>query len=83
LSEQVAPLERRVIMKSGDQELAFAATDAAQLTDAVADQLADIFSTDIDFHSDLRRGDRFTVVYEMFYEAGEPVRSGRVLAASS
>jgi murein DD-endopeptidase MepM/ murein hydrolase activator NlpD len=59
----------------------FAATDAAGLSDAVAGQLADVFSTDIDFHRDLRRGDRFTVVYEMYFEAGEPVRAGRVLAA--
>jgi murein DD-endopeptidase MepM/ murein hydrolase activator NlpD len=69
-------------MKSGDiRSSLFAATDAARLTDGVADQIADIFSTDIDFHKDLRRGDKFTVVYEMFYDAGEPVKSGKVLAA--
>jgi murein DD-endopeptidase MepM/ murein hydrolase activator NlpD len=80
--EEFAPLERRIVMRSAEiKSSLFAATDAARLTDAVASQLADIFSTDIDFHKDLRRGDRFTVVYEMFYEAGEPVRSGRVLAA--
>jgi murein DD-endopeptidase MepM/ murein hydrolase activator NlpD len=80
--EEFAPLERRIVMRSAEiKSSLFAATDAARLTDAVAGQLADIFSTDIDFHKDLRRGDRFTVVYEMFYEAGEPVRSGRVLAA--
>ena len=82
VEEQAAPLERRVIMKSGEiRSSLFAATDAARLTDGVADQIADIFSTDIDFHKDLRRGDKFTVVYEMFYDAGEPVRSGKVLAA--
>lgn len=80
--EQVAQLERRVVMKSAEIKTSlFAATDSAHLTDAVAGQLADIFSTDIDFHKDLRRGDRFTVVHEMYYDAGEPVRSGRVLAA--
>ena len=80
--EEFAPLERRIVMKSGEiRSSLFAATDAAQLTDAVADQLAQVFSTDIDFHKDLRRGDKFTVVYEMYYDAGEPVRSGRVLAA--
>ncbi|MDB5923566.1 MAG: peptidase [Betaproteobacteria bacterium] len=80
--EEVAPLERRIVMKSGEiKSSLFAATDAAQLTDAVADQMAQVFSTDIDFHKDLRRGDRFTVVYEMYYDAGEPVRSGRMLAA--
>ena len=82
ISEEVAPLERRVVMRSSEiRSSLFAATDAARLTDAVAGQIADIFSTDIDFHKDLRRGDRFTVVYEMYYDAGEPVRSGRVLAA--
>ena len=82
VEEQAAPLERRVIMKSGDiRSSLFAATDAARLTDGVADQIADIFSTDIDFHKDLRRGDKFTVVYEMYYDAGEPVKSGKVLAA--
>jgi murein DD-endopeptidase MepM/ murein hydrolase activator NlpD len=80
--EEVAPLERRIVMKSGEiKSSLFAAIDAAQLTDAVADQMAQVFSTDIDFHKDLRRGDRFTVVYEMYYDAGEPVRSGRMLAA--
>jgi murein DD-endopeptidase MepM/ murein hydrolase activator NlpD len=69
-------------MKSAEiRSSLFAATDAAQLTDGIASQLADIFSTDIDFHKDLRRGDRFTVVYEMFFDSGEPVKSGRVLAA--
>jgi murein DD-endopeptidase MepM/ murein hydrolase activator NlpD len=75
-------LERRVLMSSGEiRSSLFAATDAAGLSDAIAIQIADVFSTDIDFHRDLRRGDRFAVVYEMFYDNGEPVRSGRVLAA--
>jgi murein DD-endopeptidase MepM/ murein hydrolase activator NlpD len=59
----------------------FAATDAAGIPDAVAMQIARIFSTDIDFHSDLRKGDRFTVIYEMLYDAGELVGPGRILAA--
>lgn len=82
VDQQIAPLERRLMMKSAEiRSSLFAATDAAQLTDGIASQLADIFSTDIDFHKDLRRGDRFTVVYEMFFDSGEPVKSGRVLAA--
>jgi murein DD-endopeptidase MepM/ murein hydrolase activator NlpD len=59
----------------------FAATDAADVPDNVAIQLAEIFSTDVDFHRDLRRGDRFTIVYEMLMLSGRPVRTGRVLAA--
>jgi murein DD-endopeptidase MepM/ murein hydrolase activator NlpD len=59
----------------------FAATDAAGIPDAVAMQVARVFATDIDFHSDLRRGDRFSVVYEMIYDSGELVAPGRILAA--
>ncbi len=82
VAERAAPLERRVLMKSGEiRSSLFAATDAAGLPDGIATQLADIFSTDVDFHRDLRRGDRFAVVYEMFYDEGEPARPGRVLAA--
>ncbi len=80
--EQKPALETRVLMKSAEiRSSLFAATDAAQLADSIATQIADIFSTDIDFHKDLRRGDRFTVVYEMQYHLGEPVKAGRVLAA--
>ncbi len=63
----------------------FGATDEAGLPDAVAVQLADIFSTDIDFHRELRKGDTFSVVYETLTVDGQPVAwnegAGRVLAA--
>ena len=69
-------------MKSGEiRSSLFAATDAAGIPDSVAIQLADIFGGDIDFHRDLRRGDRFSVVYEMLTIDGRPLRAGRVLAA--
>lgn len=58
----------------------FAATDDARIPDAVALQLADIFSGDIDFQRALRKGDRFTVVYETLEGDGEPLRAGRVLS---
>jgi murein DD-endopeptidase MepM/ murein hydrolase activator NlpD len=82
VSERPVQLERRVQMGAGHiRSSLFAATDAANLPDSVAIQMAEIFSTDIDFHRDLRRGDRFTVVYESFYDQGEWLRTGRVLAA--
>jgi murein DD-endopeptidase MepM/ murein hydrolase activator NlpD len=80
--ELPATLERRVEMRSGEiRSSLFAATDAAEVPDGVASQLVEMFSTEINFASDLRRGDRFNVVYETFWLNGEPVRSGRVLAA--
>ena len=72
----------RVVYKSGIvRSSLFAATDAAGIPDAIAMQIARVFATDIDFHSDLRKGDRFAVSYEMVYEAGELVAPGRILAA--
>ena len=76
-----APLEKRVEMHAGViRSSLFAATDAAQIPDNVAKQIIDMFSTDIDFASDLQRGDRFNVVYETFWQNGEFVRAGRILA---
>ena len=59
----------------------FAATDDAHIPDAIAVQMAEIFSGDIDFHRSLRKGDRFSVVYETLEGDGEPMRAGRVLSA--
>ncbi len=63
------------------QSSLFATTDAINLPDSVAVQLAEMFSADIDFRRDLRRGDRFSVVYESLQADGETLRAGRVLAA--
>ena len=59
----------------------FGAADAAGIPDSVAVQMADVFGSDIDFHRELREGDRFSVVYEMHWVDGQPLRAGRVLAA--
>lgn len=80
-TEMPAALERRIEMNSGEiKSSLYAATDTAQIPDAVANQIVDMFATNIDFASDLRRGDRFNVVYETFWQNGEYVRAGRVLA---
>lgn len=59
----------------------FAATDAANLPDGIAVQLAEIFSSEIDFRRDLRQGDRFSLVYETLEADGETMGYGRVLSA--
>ncbi len=72
----------RLVYKSATiRSSLFAATDAAGIPDAVAMQLAKVFATDIDFHVDLRAGDRFSVVYEMVYDSGELVAPGKIVAA--
>jgi len=80
--EGAADVETRVHMRSGEiRSSLFAATDAAGMSDAIAVQIAEVFSSDIDFHRDLRRGDRFAAVYEVQYHQGEPVKTGRLLTA--
>jgi murein DD-endopeptidase MepM/ murein hydrolase activator NlpD len=82
VSEQVLPLETRVLVKSAEIRYSlFGATDAAGIPDSVATQLADVFGGDIDFHRDIRKGDRFSVIYESIDYLGKPVRTGRILAA--
>ena len=59
----------------------FGAADAVGLPDAVTVQLAEVFSGDIDFYHDLRRGDRFAVVYEIRAVDGTPSGPGKLIAA--
>jgi murein DD-endopeptidase MepM/ murein hydrolase activator NlpD len=82
VTDDKAQLYTRVAMKSGVvQSSLFAAADDAGVPDSIAMQLGDVFSGDVDFHRDLRRGDQFAVVYELHYLGGRPVRAGRLLAA--
>jgi murein DD-endopeptidase MepM/ murein hydrolase activator NlpD len=80
--EQQVALEPRMIMRSGKiQGSLFGATDAADVPDRIASEMAETFSGDIDFHKDLRRGDHFSVVYEAMYFEGQMIKTGRLLAA--
>jgi len=63
------------------QSSLLAATDASNIPESVANQIAEIFSSSIDFRRSLRKGDRFTVVYETIEADGEVLRAGRVLSA--
>ncbi len=83
---EVAPLEVQVRLGSGSiRSSLFAATDDAGLPDSIAAQMVEIFSTEIDFHRELRKGDRFSVVFEALTADGQLTAwnegTGRVLAA--
>lgn len=79
-SDSSANLERRVEMRSGNiRSSLFAATDEAQIPDAIATQIVSMFETNVDFRM-LQRGDYFNVVYESFWQNGELIKTGRVLA---
>lgn len=75
-------LEIHNVLKTAEiKSSLFAATDSVDIPDSIAIQMAEIFSSDIDFHSDLRKGDRFVVIYEAKYNNGNLVNTGQVLAA--
>lgn len=83
---ELAQLSTQVRVAGGTIETSlFAATDEAKLSDSIAIQMVELFSADIDFHRQLRRGDTFSVVYESLSADGQPVtwadEAGRVLVA--
>ncbi len=83
---ETAPLIPQTRMGSGTiRSSLWAATDDARLPDAIASQLIEIFSGDIDFHRELRRGDTFSVVFEALTADDQPITwnegTGRIMAA--
>ena len=82
VAEEAVNLEMRPVMRSGEiSSSLFGATDAADVPDSIASEMAEVFSGDIDFHRDLRRGDNFSLVYEAYYYQGQLVKTGKLLAA--
>jgi murein DD-endopeptidase MepM/ murein hydrolase activator NlpD len=71
---------RRVLKSVTIVNSLFGATDAAGIPDQIALQLAEIFSGDIDFNEDLWPDDKFNIIYEAYYNAGELIKTGNVLA---
>ncbi len=47
----------------------------------VARKFTEIFSTRIDFNSDIRVGDSFSIILNKYYKNGECIGTGRILAA--
>ena len=81
-SKETIALEVHNVLKSGTiQSSLFEATDAVGIPDSIATQLAEIFSAEIDFYRDLRKGDQFSLVYETLSHQGQVIRSGRILSA--
>ena len=71
---ETVPLQAEIRLGSGTiRSSLFAATDEANIPDAIASQMADMFSGDIDFHRELKKGDRFSVVFEVMTADGQPI----------
>jgi murein DD-endopeptidase MepM/ murein hydrolase activator NlpD len=79
---ETAPLTSSTRLASGViRSSLFAATDEARVPDSVTQQMIELFGGDIDFHRALRKGDRFSLVYETLNADGEPLRAGKLLSA--
>ncbi len=75
-------LEKRVGHLSGTiANSLYIDAQEAGLSDSLIMEMANIFGWDIDFALEIRKGDRFSVIYEEQYLDGERYRSGPILAA--
>jgi len=78
------PLAQRLDRASGtiDSSLYLAAMDAG-VPDRVLMELIMAYSWDVDFQRDIRKGDAFEVMYELYYtDDGKLARTGNVLYAN-
>jgi murein DD-endopeptidase MepM/ murein hydrolase activator NlpD len=74
--------ETRVAAVSGVIESSlFATVTAAGEEDQLAIDLADIFAWDVDFNTEIQKGDSFRVAVETLHANGRFCRYGRILAA--
>lgn len=75
-------LQTRLVTTQGTiQNSLFGAGKKAGLSDKMVMQLAGIFSWDIDFVLEIRKGDSFSVIYQKLYKNGEYLSDGKILAA--
>lgn len=76
------PLDAIPVFKSGtiNSSLFLAAAENG-ISENIIMELAGIFGWDIDFSLDIRKGDRFGIVYNELYKDGVKIRDGQILAA--
>jgi murein DD-endopeptidase MepM/ murein hydrolase activator NlpD len=86
MDSTLVPFASKTVVASGTvRSTLFDATDDAGVPDAVAHQLAEVFASDLNLHRELRRGDSFTIMFDVPLADGEVApwsqSSGRLLAA--
>jgi len=74
-------VDTRIVAASGVLERSFwqALTDNG-LSDELADGMIDVLASSVDFYRQ-KQGDRFKVVFEQHYVLGQPVGTGKIIAA--
>jgi len=81
-SRQALPKELRLKKASGviDSSL-YRAAMSAGVAPSVIVSLSDIFAWDVDFSTDMRKGDTFNILYEQVYVDGKFVENGSIVGA--
>ncbi len=76
------PVEIRLTHAASEIENSlFQAGRNAGLSDNIIMELVNIFGWDVDFALDIRKGDKFSLLFEQHYLDGEKLRDGKILAA--
>ena len=76
------PVEKRINFSAGSiQSSLFESGKEAGLSDALVMEMAGIFGWDIDFALDIRRNDKFSILYEEQFIEGKKYQTGTILAA--
>ena len=80
-AERTADADVRMRVAEGEiRSSLFGATDEAGIPDAITMQMANILDSKIDFIKDLRKGDRFQIIYQSYSHDGQDIGTGRILA---
>ena len=75
-------LSKRRYSKSGTvNDSLFGAFEKAGLDDRLATEMASIFSSEIDFSRDVRKNDKFSIIFDANYFAGEFITIDKIVAA--
>jgi len=75
-------IEVRTAYASGEIESSlFLSSAKAGLSQNTTMELANVFGWDIDFALDIRKGDKFTVIYEQRFKNATKIKDGNILAA--
>jgi len=79
--EEIPYVVENVTARGTIADSLFLAAQSVGLEDKTTMGIADVFSGDIDFATDIREGDSFSVVYEKRTLNGKDAGAGRILAA--
>ena len=84
LNATVATIKRDIRQAAASGQISrslFVDLQRAGVPDATIMAFADLFGWDVDFVRDIKKGDRFKIIFEEVFREGQKVGNGRILAA--